>query len=165
MNTGLRGTRYFIEFPITGKNVDAFSILASTQSLINSGKEKFGSRVVSTDSYIQDENMSYLIDYEVNSTSAMGAKNKGSIYIRGIKSNDGGYDSFKFILEKAVDFNDLDSQLVLRAYEEAFKPRAQPIQVANNSRSPSNVKRPVPTSQRQSSSPQNNPGFIAGLVG
>ena len=30
MNSGLRGTRYFIEFPITGKNVDAFSILAST---------------------------------------------------------------------------------------------------------------------------------------
>jgi hypothetical protein len=28
---GLRGTRYYIEFPITGKNIDAFSILASTQ--------------------------------------------------------------------------------------------------------------------------------------
>jgi hypothetical protein len=38
INSGLRGTRYFIEFPITGKNVDAFSILASTQSLINSSK-------------------------------------------------------------------------------------------------------------------------------
>jgi hypothetical protein len=36
---------------------------------------------------------------------------------------DGGYDSFKFILEKGVDFSELDSQLVLKAYEEAFKPR------------------------------------------
>ena len=53
--------------------------------------------------------MSYLIDYEVDSTTAQGAKNKGSIYIRGIKSRDGGYDTFKFILEKSVDFNDLDS--------------------------------------------------------
>jgi hypothetical protein len=31
MNYGLRGTRYFIEFPIVGKNVDAFSILIATQ--------------------------------------------------------------------------------------------------------------------------------------
>lgn len=69
----------------------------------------YGSKVVSTDSYTQDDNMSYLIDYEVDSTTARGAKNKGSIYIRGIKSQDGGYDSFKFILEKGVDFNDLDS--------------------------------------------------------
>lgn len=38
INSGLRGTRYFIEFPITGKNIDAFSILASTQSLINNNK-------------------------------------------------------------------------------------------------------------------------------
>jgi hypothetical protein len=30
ISSGLRGTRYFIEFPITGKNIDAFSILAST---------------------------------------------------------------------------------------------------------------------------------------
>ena len=28
INYGLRGTRYFIEFPITGKNIDAFSILS-----------------------------------------------------------------------------------------------------------------------------------------
>jgi hypothetical protein len=109
ISSGLRGTRYFIEFPITGKNVDAFSILASTQSLINNRKQKYGSRVISTDSFFQDDNMSYLVDYEVESTSAQGAKCKGSIYIRGIKAQDGGYDTFKFILEKSVDFNDLDS--------------------------------------------------------
>lgn len=53
--------------------------------------------------------MSYLIDYHVDSTTASGGKSKGTIYIRGIKSQDGGYDSFKFILEKGVDFSDLDS--------------------------------------------------------
>ena len=58
----------------------------------------------------------------MNSTTAQGAKTKGSIYIRGVKG-DQGYDSFKFVLEKGVDFNDLDVNLVLRAYEEAFKPR------------------------------------------
>ncbi len=77
---------------------------------------------MSTDSYIQDENVSYLVDYEVPSSSAEGARSKGSIYIRGIKG-DGGFDSYKFILEKSFDFHDLDTQLVLRAYEEAFKPK------------------------------------------
>ena len=44
------------------------------------------------------------------------------MYIRGIKGEE-GFDSFKFILEKNVDFSDLDIKLVLAAYEEAFKPR------------------------------------------
>lgn len=63
-----------------------------------------------------------MIDYEVNSTTAEGGKSKGSVYIRGIKGGE-GFDSFKFILEKAVDFNPLDVKLVLAAYEEAFKPK------------------------------------------
>lgn len=75
--------------------------------MIAEGKESHGSRIVGTDSYIQDENVSYLVDYEVNSSSAHGAKTKGSIYIRGVKGGD-GFDAFKFILEKGVDFNDLD---------------------------------------------------------
>jgi len=61
----------------------------------------------------------------VNSATVHGAKNKGSVYIRGSKSLDGGYDSFKFILEKSVDFSDLDAQIILAAYEEAFKPKLQ----------------------------------------
>lgn len=64
--------------------------------------------------------MSYLVDYEVDSPVALGSKSKGSIYIRGIKGGE-GYDSYKFILEKAVDFNDLDSQIILKAYEESNK--------------------------------------------
>lgn len=66
--------------------------------------------------------MSYLIDYEVNSTQAHGARSKGSVYIRGMKG-DQGFDSFKFILEKNVDFSELDIKLILTAYEEAFKPK------------------------------------------
>jgi len=52
--------------------------------------------------------VSYLIDYECMSTSCPGSKSKGSVYIRGVKS-DSGFDSFKFVLEKSVDFSELDS--------------------------------------------------------
>ena len=45
-----------------------------------------------------------------------GTKTKGSVYIRGVKSNE-GWDSFKFILEKSGDFNDFDAKLILNAYE------------------------------------------------
>jgi len=64
--------------------------------------------------------MSYKIDYSVNSTTVGGTKTKGSIFIRGIKSNH-GFDSFKFVLEKNVDFNDLDTNMVLNALEHALK--------------------------------------------
>jgi hypothetical protein len=57
---------------------------------------------------VQDDSVAYLVDYEVDSPVALGSKSKGSIYIRGIKGGE-GFDSYKFILEKAVDFNDLDS--------------------------------------------------------
>ena len=56
--------------------------------------------------------MSYLIDYEVNSTTASGGKSKGSIYIRGVKGQN-GVDSYKFVLEKGVDFATLDSDMIL----------------------------------------------------
>lgn len=44
------------------------------------------------------------------------------MYIRGTKGEE-GFDSFKFILEKSVDFSDLDVKLIVGACEEAFKPR------------------------------------------
>jgi hypothetical protein len=31
IKNGLRGTRYFIEFPIVGRNVDVFSIILQTE--------------------------------------------------------------------------------------------------------------------------------------
>ena len=80
-----------------------------------------------------------MIDYEVNSTTAVGAKNRGSIYIRGIKG-DGGFDSYKFVLEKSVDFHDLDSEIILKAYEEAFKPRQNTIAMKNKDES---IRRPI----------------------
>jgi len=39
VKSGLRGPKYFIEFPITGINIDAFSLILSTEKLIQSGKE------------------------------------------------------------------------------------------------------------------------------
>ena len=87
LNSGMRGTRYFIEFPMTSRNLDAFSILTSVQQLLTTvGKQDYGARVTATDSYVQDENVSYMIDYEVNSDRTPGSKTKGSVYIRGIKS-------------------------------------------------------------------------------
>jgi hypothetical protein len=37
------------------------------------------------------------------------------------------YDSFKFVMEKNVDFHEIDVELFLKAYEEAFKPKMAPI--------------------------------------
>jgi hypothetical protein len=118
ISSGLRGVRYFIEFPIIGRNVDAFSLLTATQQKLESGKKdpKYMVKLIGNDSYINEENVAYLIDYQVRSKSVDGTNNKGSIYIRGIKGNE-GFDSFKFILEKANDFSDFDAELVINAYE------------------------------------------------
>ena len=74
---------------------------------MKTSENECGSKVIATDSFTQDDNISYMIDYAVNSSTALGAKSKGSIYIRGIKG-DGGFDSFKFVLEKGFDFHELD---------------------------------------------------------
>lgn len=68
-----------------------------------------------------------MIDYEVNSTTASGGKSKGSIYIRGLK-NQNGIDSYKFVLEKGVDFAQLDSDMILAALSEVN--RQQPPQTS-----------------------------------
>jgi hypothetical protein len=65
---------------------------------------------------LADENVAYLIDYKVKSRHVDGAMCPGSVYIRGVKGQD-GWDSFKFILEKANDFSDFDAELILNAYE------------------------------------------------
>ena len=62
-----------------------------------------------------------MIDYEVLSSTGHGFKTKGSVFIRGSRDQETGFDSFKFILEKAVDFNKLDSDLILEAIEASFK--------------------------------------------
>jgi hypothetical protein len=108
LRSGLRGTRYFIEFPIIGANIDAFKLILKVEDMIKLGHHKYGGRVLSTDSFMKDDNVSYLIDYQDDSSTAPGGKSKGSIYIRGIKSSN-GIDSYKFVMEKSVDFCDLDS--------------------------------------------------------
>ena len=101
--SGRRGTKYYIEFPMTGKGVEPFKVLVQVQQLLNSRKKDDGARIINTDSFTKDDMVSYLLDYDVNSTTAVGAKNKGHIYIRGVTGGD--TSSFKFILEKNVDFH------------------------------------------------------------
>ena len=119
---GLRGIRYFVEFPIVGRNVDAFSLLVTTKQLLEDNMKKWDVRITNTDSYLAEENVAYLIDYLVKSSSVGGTKCKGSIYIRGVKGSE-GLDSFKFILEKSNDFSEFDAKLILNAYEQALKPK------------------------------------------
>ena len=52
----MRGTRYFIEFPIVSKNFNAFSMVSDTQQHLETGAEKHGVKIVNTDSYNADEN-------------------------------------------------------------------------------------------------------------
>ena len=82
--------------------------------------KKQGAKIVDTDSYLAGENVSYKIDYLVNSSTVSGGKSKGTVYIRGIKSET-GFDSFKFVLEKNVDFADLDAEMTIGAVEHLFK--------------------------------------------
>lgn len=72
----------------------------------------FGSKITATDSYMKDDSVSYMIDFENNSTTAMGGRSKGSIYLRGVRGQN-GTDSFKFVFEKSVDFCDLDAQVIV----------------------------------------------------
>ena len=109
--------------------------------MIKSAEEESGAKIYGTDSFVQDDNIAYTIDYAVNSTTALGSKSKGTIYLRGIK-DESGFDSFKFILEKTFDFNDLDVKLFLTAYEEAFKPKLNQVQ-ANSQSSDSSIRRPI----------------------
>lgn len=107
-------------------NLDTFSVIAKTQQLITNSKEKHQSRVINATGNSIGDNISYQIDYDVRSETAMGGKNTGTVYIRGVKSLDGGVDVFKFILEKSVDFSDLDADIIVQAFEEIFKPK--PVQ-------------------------------------
>jgi hypothetical protein len=80
---------------------------------------KYNLKSTKTDSYINDENVAYLIDYQVKSIEVGGENNIGTVYIRGVKGDD--VDSFKFILEKANGFSDIDAEMIVNAYEVAFK--------------------------------------------
>jgi hypothetical protein len=108
VKSGLRGTKYFIEFPFSGENIDSYSLLEAVEKKINSNKKKFGTKITNRDNYMSDGKIAYLVDYQVTSSMLLGTKSLGSVYIRGIKGDD-GFDSFKFILEKSNDFSDFDA--------------------------------------------------------
>lgn len=112
---GLRGTRYFVEFPIINNRVEAFSYITGAEKTIARGKKEFKSRVTKTDSFSSKDNVSYMIDYMTESHESHGAFSHGSIYMRGVKSE--SYDSFKFVMEKNNDFCELDAKIILGAME------------------------------------------------
>ncbi len=70
----------------------------------------------------EDDMFSFKLDYEIDSGSVKGAKNKGTLYLRGAKGK--VYDNYVFTLEKQNDFNDLEVDAILALYEEAFRPKA-----------------------------------------
>lgn len=61
----------------------------------------------------------------------MGSKSNGTIYIRGLKSAEKNIDSFKFILEKANDFCELDSDIMILALDEVNKMLPQVSQITD----------------------------------
>lgn len=132
IKSGLRGIRFFIEVPIIGHNIDAFSLILSTENILQHGKKDKGVKVVNSESYQGGENVSYKIDYRINSPTVVGGKSEGNIFIRGNKSDNGGQDSFKFVLEKNVDFHDLDTDMLINAVEHCLKVQQEPDDKANN---------------------------------
>lgn len=72
-----------------------------------------------------------MIEYETPSSSVAGTRNKGFMYIRGTKGETS--DQFKFVIEKHNDFHDFDIDIILTAYEEAFKPKPRPLKVGADS--------------------------------
>ena len=77
--------------------------------------KKYDTKIITTDSYLNDDAVSYLIDYSVKSSKVEGTNCKGTCYIRGHKSE--AVDSFKFVVEKNNDFSEFDAELILNAYE------------------------------------------------
>ncbi len=75
--------------------------------------------IIDTDTFQKGENSAFKFDYKVNSSTVGGGSSRGSVILRGLRSD--GYDSYKFVLEKSVDFAKLDSDLILSAIEHTFK--------------------------------------------
>jgi len=65
IQSGLRGTKYYIEFPIVAENVDAFSLLTCVKSKMEKGKKTQGLRITGTDSFSEEDKLAYLIEYSI----------------------------------------------------------------------------------------------------
>ena len=99
VHSGMRGIRYFLEFPIKARHIDAYSLLTATNQKLDTAKNdpNYNVRVTGNDSYLTDDSTAYTIDYKVNSVVVAGSTSNGTVYIRGAKGYE-GYDSFKFEL-------------------------------------------------------------------
>jgi SpoVK/Ycf46/Vps4 family AAA+-type ATPase len=117
---GIRNIRLYVEFPINQANVDVNAIINKVISSFESQKVKFNYKQIDSNIVTEDDMFSYKLDYEIMSSATPGAKNKGTVYLRGTKGR--VYDNFMFTFEKQNDFTDLEVNAFLAAYEEAFKP-------------------------------------------
>jgi hypothetical protein len=72
ISNGLRGTKYYIEFPFGGPNIDSLTLFKKVENLIESNKKKFGVKVVHKDSFMGDGKIAYLVDYSVTSSMILG---------------------------------------------------------------------------------------------
>lgn len=71
--------------------------------MLNDNKRKYGTRILSNDTFSEGPNKSYFIEYEINSSTADGAKTKGTFQIKKLEGKSGIY-SYSFVLMKGVDF-------------------------------------------------------------
>lgn len=97
------------------------SIIDSILTTLESQKVKFNFKIIDSQKIQEDDLFSYKLDYEIMSSLTPGAKNRGSIYLRGTKGK--VYDNFVLSIEKQTDFVDLEMTALVNAYEAAFRPR------------------------------------------
>lgn len=110
-----------MEFNINQSNVNYNEVINRVISTFEGQKAKFNWRSIDSSKQQEDDMFTFKLDYEIMSSVTPGAKNRGTIYLRGTKGK--VYDNFLFTLEKQNDFTDLEEAAFLAAYEEAFKPR------------------------------------------
>ncbi len=90
-----------------------------------SEKVKFNYKALDSLILQEDDLFSFKLDYEVMSSLTPGARNRGTVYLRGTRGK--VYDNFVFTIEKQTDFVELEIRGFIAAYEEAFKPRKSAI--------------------------------------
>lgn len=89
-------------------------------------------KIVSTDSYSGSDTSSFMIDYQVDSSTAPGSPTRGTVYIRGVKTPQ-GFDTYRFVLEKGVDFSQLDADMMVGAIEEMIRQMPPTVQAEQKS--------------------------------
>lgn len=156
---GIRGTRYYVEFPISDKQVDAVGIVAKLKEKMEEFKGK-GLMKKDEQSFRQEDSISFLLDYRVPSESAPGSNQNGTIYVRGVMGQK--YDQFKFVCEKEVEFSDLDISLILEGYEQAFRPKHDEMDMSSISEKEDHIRKKWQRRGSAKESPKTRPGADEG---